>query len=79
MFMKALFCTHTTVLFSFSLNDLKDMQFVPVHVRGTFDYDREIFLGPKIDTEEARGHSVQPSHPVPGVHVITPFKLADRE
>jgi len=59
---------------------MEDLQFVPVRVKGQFDYEHEIYLGPKTDTVEyPKNGGMFQSHPTPGVQVITPFRLADRE
>lgn len=48
-------------------------------VRGHFDYRNEIYLGPKSDEEDNLPSGVFRGQAVPGLHVITPFKLEDRE
>ncbi|GFO49554.1 surf1-like protein [Plakobranchus ocellatus] len=60
-----------------NLDDLKQMEYRRVVVKGTFDHSKELFIGPRTNTNEpetmgsARATSV-------GVHVVTPFKLSDR-
>lgn len=65
----------------FSLEDLKSKEYYPIKVKGTFLYDKEFMAGYKslikdgkpVDTNFAINKGGR------GYHIITPFKLADRE
>ena len=49
-------------------------------MRGTFDYSHEAVIGPRSNLNEAAPLSFKAQkEKAPGVHIITPFKLADRE
>lgn len=59
-----------------NLEEMKQYEYCPFKVRGTFDYSQEVYLGPRSGVAE-RSNSMSNSR-VPGLHVITPFKVADR-
>ncbi|KAL1517419.1 hypothetical protein ABEB36_001186 [Hypothenemus hampei] len=61
-----------------NIKEIKELEFRPVSVRGTFLHDKEIYMGPRglIKTNE---ESKLTDNPSPGYLVITPFKLADRD
>ncbi|EFA00352.1 surfeit locus protein 1 [Tribolium castaneum] len=65
------------------LNELEKLEYRPVHVRGEFLHDKELYLGPR--TLILKGDSATKSQLMStttkqnqGFLVITPFKLADR-
>ncbi|XP_018496483.1 surfeit locus protein 1 isoform X1 [Galendromus occidentalis] len=51
------------------LRDLDDMEYQTVRVRGVFDHDEEVYIGPRGDVEKGGI----------GFFVITPLKLEDRD
>jgi surfeit locus 1 family protein len=66
------------------LNELKNMEYRPIHVRGFFLHEKELYLGPR--TLIVQGDAATKSELMStttrknqGYLVITPFKLADRE
>ncbi|RZC37250.1 surfeit locus protein 1, partial [Asbolus verrucosus] len=66
------------------LNELEKMEYRPVHVRGEFLHDQELYMGPR--TLIIRGDAATKSQLMSsnakqnqGYLVITPFKLADRK
>lgn len=66
-------------------SELKNLELYPVKVRGHFDYTNEVYIGPRtgfveteIEGQAANYPGLQPSR-ASGVHVITPFKLTDRD
>lgn len=62
------------------LSQLKDLHLYPVKVKGHYEYENEVYLGPKGDAPEgASSFQVAADQHVPGFHVITPFKLTDRD
>ncbi|KAK3767298.1 hypothetical protein RRG08_050849 [Elysia crispata] len=60
-----------------NLDDLKNMEYRKVKVRGTFDHSKELFIGPRTNANEPETMGSARAATV-GVHVITPFKLSDR-
>lgn len=59
------------------------MEYCPVKVRGTFMHDKELYMGPRslLKKGEATtsGGLISQNDGGIGYHVITPFKLEDRE
>ena len=51
------------------LRELDDMEYRAVYVRGVFDHDEEIYVGPRSDKDSGRI----------GFYVITPLKVEDRD
>ncbi|XP_077507157.1 surfeit locus protein 1 [Amblyomma americanum] len=76
------------VEFPENLNELNDMEYLRVRVTGTFDHQREMYVGPRSRIEPVDGSSAEASPKrsgglisAPGQTgnlVITPFKLKDR-
>lgn len=72
-------------MFTFSLNDLKDMEYCHVKVKGHFIHEKEFTVGPRTlvtkgsSTSENTAGLFSSSDMARGYTVITPFKLADRE
>ena len=65
---------------SFSLDDLKDLEYRRVVVRGTFDHSRELYVTPRSPIgDDHGGRGMVSKQSQIGAQVITPFKLADRE
>ncbi|KAH9496592.1 Surfeit locus protein 1 [Bulinus truncatus] len=62
-----------------NLNDLKDMEYRKVKVRGTFDHSRELFIGPRSNLHAPNSLGGENKAASMGVNVVTPFKLADRD
>ncbi|XP_005113138.1 surfeit locus protein 1 [Aplysia californica] len=60
-----------------NLDELRQMEYRKVKVRGTFDHSRELFIGPRSNIHDAETMGSQRATNL-GVHVVTPFKLADR-
>jgi cytochrome oxidase assembly protein ShyY1 len=70
----------------FSLTVLEDMEYRKVKVRGTFDYSKEMLLGPRslfnyaVDAPPTGGGLFTGGGAsLTGYHVITPFHLEDRK
>ncbi|XP_053380870.1 surfeit locus protein 1-like [Mercenaria mercenaria] len=61
------------------LEEIKKLNLYPVKVRGHFDYANEVYIGPRQDSPEVLQTHYIPGNRSPGVHVVTPFKLADRD
>ena len=56
------------------------MEYCRVRCRGTFDHSREALLGPRSNLAAVQsGGGLFGSQDSSGWHVVTPFKLADRE
>lgn len=57
------------------------MEYRPVIVTGTFDHSREFVISPrmKLETTDRRGGGLASSSDRIGGHVITPFRLKNRE
>lgn len=59
------------------------MEYYPVKIVGTFLYEKEFYVGFRsllIDGKSAGNNALyKKQDPQLGYHVITPFKLADRE
>lgn len=51
------------------LRDLDEMEYRTVRVRGVFDHDEEVYIGPRSDKDGGRI----------GFHVVTPLKLEDHD
>ncbi|KAK0088326.1 hypothetical protein PV325_012324 [Microctonus aethiopoides] len=66
------------------LNELEQMEYCPVKVRGEYLYDREFTIGPKSLIKNGAGASEQGGGLVStrgntGYYLITPFKLENRD
>ncbi|KAK0182638.1 hypothetical protein PV327_000753 [Microctonus hyperodae] len=66
------------------LNELEEMEYCPVKVRGEYLYDREFTIGPKSLIKNGAGASEQGGGLVStqgntGYYLITPFKLENRD
>lgn len=67
-----------------SMEEIKKLEYRPVHVRGMFLHDKEIYIGPRTllskgeSTTESRLLSDK-SRSSQGYLVVTPFKLEDRD
>ncbi|KAK6629195.1 hypothetical protein RUM43_003012 [Polyplax serrata] len=61
-----------------NLDDVKNMEFHPVKVKGKFDHTKEIYLGPRTLIKESYRGSSLISTDIGGYCVITPFTLTDR-
>lgn len=66
------------------MEDIKELEYRPVHVRGRFLHDKELYLGPRslLTAGDASTESRLISgktNKAQGYLVVTPFKLADRE
>jgi surfeit locus 1 family protein len=65
-----------------NLDELDNMEYQTVKVRGRFIHDREIFLGPRsliTQEDEQKGGGVFSQASNSGYYVVTPFKLEGRE
>ncbi|XP_066138455.1 SURF1-like protein [Euwallacea fornicatus] len=65
-----------------SFEKLKDLEYYPIHVQGTFLHEKEIYMGPRslirkenFSTPKSFFQDTQSQ----GYLVVTPFKLADRD
>lgn len=67
------------VKYNFRFDEIQELEYRPVRVRGTFLHDKEIYMGPRGLMHEGAGGDSFLGQSVQGYHVITPFKLADRE
>ena len=54
------------------------MEYRKVRVKGTFDHAKELFIGPRTNANEPETMGSARATTV-GVHVVTPFRLADRK
>ncbi|CAF3813725.1 unnamed protein product [Rotaria magnacalcarata] len=63
-----------------NLDILPDLEYYPVHVRGTFDHSREILIQPRSRLDFADFEKQSAARPLvtTGAHVITPFRVANR-
>lgn len=64
-----------------SLDDLKDLEYCRVRVKGTFDHSKEVYIGPRslMKSEEERGGGLMSTGGNSGYHVVTPFHVVDSE
>ena len=67
-----------------SLEEIEALEYHNVRVRGTFDHTRELRIGPRrniclLDKNNKQGGGIISSSSSTGYHVVTPFKLADRD
>ncbi|CAL1533957.1 unnamed protein product [Lymnaea stagnalis] len=62
-----------------NIEDLKDLEYRKVKVRGTFDHSREVFIGPRSNLHAPDTMGGKNKSSTIGVHVVTPFKLSDRD
>lgn len=70
------------LIFLFSLEEIEALEYHNVRIRGTFDHTREFRIGPRRNlchTNNKQGGGIISSSSSTGYHVVTPFKLADRE
>lgn len=68
----------------FSLEDIYKLEYQPVHVKGYFIHDKEMYIGPrslltKGDASTQSSLVTGKANTTHGYQVITPFKLADRK
>ncbi|CAF1580733.1 unnamed protein product [Rotaria sp. Silwood1] len=66
-----------------NLDILPELEYYPVRVRGKFDHSREILIEPRsrldlVERENQVGPRQSRASGVPGAHVITPFRVANR-
>lgn len=66
------------------MEEIENLEYCPVHVRGQFLHDKEIYLGPRSlllrgDAATESSLMTRGRNKGNGYLVITPFKLADRE
>ncbi|XP_055378837.1 SURF1-like protein [Condylostylus longicornis] len=65
-----------------NLDDLQDMEYRSVILKGTFKHEKEIYLGPRsfiqVDGAESRGGLFSQQNQSNGYLVITPLKLSGR-
>ncbi|XP_054714891.1 surfeit locus protein 1-like [Uloborus diversus] len=68
------------VEFPEQLQELSDMEYRRVRMRGTFDHSKEVYIGPRslMSNKEDGGGGVLSSRSQTGVLVITPFHFADK-
>ena len=64
--------------FPIDYEDLKNMEYQAVRVRGRFDHTQEIHIGPRANFVQQTSHQGLGMKSQSGVHVVTPFILADR-
>lgn len=66
----------------FSLEEIKDLEYKPVRVKGRFLHDKEMYMGPRSllsGGDASTNSSLMTNKNNTGYLVITPFKLEDRE
>lgn len=61
-----------------NLDNLEELEYHPVVVRGKFDFTQEAVIAPRSQLNEDAPNTLGATR-VPGVHIVTPFKLADRD
>lgn len=66
------------------MEDLEKLEYMPVHVKGEFLHDHELYLGPRsllVNGDASTESSLVSSrmNASQGYIVVTPFKLEDRE
>ena len=66
------------------LEDVHDLEYRRVKVRGTFDYENELFLSPRSLVDPTRENSgggliTAGNRSSVGLWVVTPFQLSDRK
>ena len=64
-----------------SLEDLESFQYRRVQVRGKFNHEQEMVIGPRSNlvADESHGLIAMDATAKIGVNIITPLKLSDRE
>lgn len=62
-----------------NIEEIQNLEYRKVKVRGTFDHSREVFIGPRSNLHAPATMGGQNKSTTIGVHVVTPFKLADRD
>nr|XP_022909975.1 surfeit locus protein 1 [Onthophagus taurus] len=67
-----------------SLEELESLEYYPIHVKGQFLHDKEMYMGPRsllIDGDAASKSSLlsKGQTSTQGYLVVTPFKLSDRD
>lgn len=65
------------------MSELNDLEYSPIHVRGRFLHDKELYMGPRSllkdgDAASAGGLISKGQNANIGYLVVTPFELADR-
>lgn len=69
----------------FSLDEIENLEYRPVHIKGQFLHDRELYMGPRSllkGGDAATQSSLVSKGDIDKTHgylVITPFKLENRE
>lgn len=67
---------------NFSLEEIRQLEFRPVRVKGTFLHDKEIYIGPRTFLsagDASTKSSLMTAKSKTGYLVITPFKLENNE
>lgn len=72
-------------LFFFSIDDIYDLEYQSVKVRGEFDHSHSVLIGPRsydpeksADTGGHGGSLISRAKQI-GYYLVTPFRLADKE
>lgn len=64
------------------LEEVKELEYKPVRVRGTFLHDKEMYMGPRtllLGGDASTKSSLVTGKSTTGYLVVTPFKLENRE
>lgn len=64
-----------------NLGELKDFEYRRVRVKGTFNHDQEMLIGPRSNIAADESHNFRTRDAVHkiGFNIVTPFKLSDRD
>lgn len=65
-----------------SLQEINNLEFKPVRVRGTFLHEKELYLGPRTfltNGDSSSKSSLMTEKNSAGYLVVTPFKLENKE
>ncbi|XP_046545941.1 surfeit locus protein 1-like [Haliotis rubra] len=72
--------TQPPVPLPLDFEELKDLEYRSVTVRGRFDHSREMYIAPRSNVMTAsQGGLINTNTPSPGSNVVTPFILSDRD
>lgn len=72
--------TAPATAFPSDLDDLRDLEYRTVIVSGEFDHNKEIYVLPRAPVGDDTGGGIVGGGPgKSGAHVITPFRLTDRD